>query len=57
MSENQGDLVGSALVLLSTTLLLVAVHRASSRHSPQLKWLVILSVTLSIAGVAIVIFT
>lgn len=57
MSENQGDLVGSALVLLSTALLLVAVHRASSRHSPQLKWLVILSVTLSIAGVAIVIFT
>jgi hypothetical protein len=29
MTEMQGDLLGSAIVLLSTALLLVAVHRAS----------------------------
>ena len=58
MTENQGDLVGSAIVLLSTALLLVAVHRASSRpHTPQAKWLVMLSGALSVAGVAIVILT
>ena len=58
MTETQGDLLGSLVVLVSTALLLTAVHRASaSRDTPEVRWLVISSIILSIAGVAIVILT
>ena len=58
MTETQGDLLGSAIVLMSTAMLLVAVHRASSpQDTPDVRWLVALSVVLSIAGVIIVIYT
>jgi uncharacterized membrane protein len=58
MTETQGDLLGSAIVLLSTALLLTAVHLASTGQGrPEVKWLVVTSVVLSIIGVATVIFT
>lgn len=58
MTETQGDLLGSAIVLLSTALLLVAVHRASSSpQQPNVRWLVVTSIFLSIVGVATVILT
>lgn len=58
MTETQGDLLGSAIVLLSTALLLVAVHRASSTPpQPNVRWLVVTSIFLSIVGVATVILT
>jgi hypothetical protein len=58
MTETQGDLLGSAIVLLSTALLLVAVHRASlPLNRPRVRWLVAASVLLSIIGVATVIIT
>lgn len=58
MTETQGDILGSAIVLVSTALLLVAVHHASSLPPRQdVRWLVIASVLLSIIGVAIVILT
>ncbi len=58
MTETQGDLLGSAIVLLSTSLLLVAVHRASlSFPRPNVRWLVVTSILLSIVGVATVILT
>ena len=58
MTETQGDLLGSLIVLVSTGLLLTAVHRASSsRDAPEVRWLVISSVILSVAGVAVVILT
>lgn len=58
MTETQGDLVGSAIVLLSTALLLIAVHRASiSVARTDVRWLVATSVVLSIIGVATVILT
>lgn len=58
MTETQGDIVGSTIVLLSTALLLLAVHHASiSEDRPNVRWLVMTSVILSIAGVATVILT
>ena len=58
MTETQGDLLGSLIVLVSTGLLLTAVHRASSsRDAPEVRSLVIASVILSVAGVAVVILT
>ena len=58
MTETQGDLLGSAIVLLGTALLLVAVHLAGSgRAKAEYAWLIALSVALSIAGVATVILT
>jgi hypothetical protein len=58
MTETQGDILGSALVLVSTAVLLVTVHHASSLPPRQdVRWLVIASVLLSIIGVAIVILT
>lgn len=58
MTENQGDLLGSAAAILSTILLLIAVQRAAAgRTRAQVRWLVIVSVALSAAGVAIVILT
>jgi uncharacterized membrane protein len=58
MTETQGDLLGSAIVLLSTALLLVAVHRASLPvNQSHVRWLVAISVVLSIIGVATVIIT
>jgi uncharacterized membrane protein len=58
MTDAQGDLLGSAVVLFSTVLLLIAVHLASaSQNRPEVKWLVVVSILLSIAGVATVILT
>ncbi len=58
MTEGQGDLLGSLIVLLSTSLLLGAVHFASTAvDKRKVRWLTMLSVILSIAGVAIVIVT
>ncbi|KQS48478.1 hypothetical protein [Sphingomonas sp. Leaf198] len=58
MTESQGDLLGSVIVLLSTALLLGAVHFASTAvDKRKVRWLTTLSVILSIAGVAIVIVT
>jgi hypothetical protein len=58
MTETQGDLLDSAIVLLSTALLLVAVHQASlSSPRPNGRWLVVTSILLSILGVATVILT
>ena len=58
MTETQGDLIGSAIVVLSTALLLTAVHFASSaRKGPMVRWLVLTSIVLSVAGVATVICT
>jgi hypothetical protein len=58
MTEMQGDLLGSAIVLLSTALLLVAVHRASLPVNRfHVRWLVAISVVMSIIGVATVIIT
>lgn len=58
MTETQGDLLGSAIVLFSTALLLLAVHRASAAPGTRdVRWLVALSILLSIAGVATVLLT
>lgn len=58
MTETQGDIVGGTIVLLGTALLLLAVHRASiSGDRPKVRWLVMTSLILSIAGVATVILT
>lgn len=58
MTETQGDLLGSAIVLLSTALLLVAVHRASlPLNRPHVRYLVATSLLLSIIGVTTVIIT
>ena len=58
MTDAQGALLGSAVVLFSTVLLLIAVHLASaSRNRPEVKWLVVVRILLSIAGVATVILT
>ncbi|MEG3083273.1 hypothetical protein U1707_06435 [Sphingomonas sp. PB2P12] len=58
MTETQGDLLGSAIVLVSTAVMLFAVHRASSlEDTPDVRWVVVLSIVLSITGVAIVIAT
>ena len=58
MTETQGDLLGSLIVLVSTGLLLTAVRRASSsRDAPEVRSLVIARVILSVAGVAVVILT
>lgn len=58
MTETQGDVVGSTIVLLGTTLLLLAVHRANiSEDRPKVRWLVVTSLFLSIVGIATVILT
>jgi len=58
MTETQGDIVGSTIVLLGTALLLLAVHRASiSKDRPKVRLLVLISIVLSIAGIATVILT
>ncbi|WP_156359442.1 hypothetical protein [Sphingomonas sp. Leaf242] len=58
MTDAQGDLLGSVILLLSTALLLGAVHFASTTvDRRKVRWLTTLSVILSIAGVAIVIVT
>ena len=58
MTETQGDLLGSAIVLLSTALLLVAVHHATlTAPRTNVRGLVVTSILLSIVGVATVILT
>lgn len=58
MTEAQGDTFGSICVLVSTGLLLWAVHLASgSSHARAVRCLMVLSVVLSVSGVAMVIYT
>ena len=58
MTEAQGDTLGSICVLISTGFLLWAVHLSSvSGHERAVRYLMVLSVVLSVSGVATVIYT